>query len=363
MKTEEHLDNWNEIRQRYEAFWDGKIVDRPLIQVFAPVNPGGAEAEPIPMPTESEEEVYDWYTNPEKVLPVLEHRLTQTYYAGDALPIIFPMAISLPAIQAAYMGGDYHISPDNGSGWCNHSMAHWNDAGQFNYHPDNKWWTATRMLLDEAGKKFAGKAILGMPDIQGGGQILDSLRGTQNLLMDFYDAPDEVKAIMPVIDRAWERYWTECNEITLKYQEGYVDWMGLWSAKPMVTVECDVSVMISPTQFNEFFLPSLKGQIEFVERSIYHLDGEGQICHLDALLSLEKLSGIQWVPEPRNRDIKKFIPMLKRVRDAGKCVSLTGCLQGTETVKMVLDELGPEGVFISLTCETPEEADSLVEAI
>lgn len=360
MKTEEHFDNWDKIRQRYEAFWDGAIVDRPLIQVFAPANPGSAEGEPVPRPTESEEAAYEWYTNVEIVLAVWEHRLSQTYYAGDALPVVFPMALLLPAIQAAYMGGDYHISPDNGSGWCNPSIANWSDAGQFDYRQDNKWWLATQTLLDEAGKRFAGRAIIGIPDIQGGGQILDSLRGTQNLLMDFYDAPDEVKSIMPVIDRAWERYWTRCNEITLKYQQGYVDWMGLWSSKPMVTVECDVSVMISPEQFNEFFLPSLKRQIEFVDRSIYHLDGEGQICHLDALLSLEKLSGIQWVPEPGNSDIRKFMPMLKRIRAAGKSVVLTSYVQGAEAVKMILNELGPEGVFISLSCKSPEEAESIV---
>jgi hypothetical protein len=358
-----NINNWQHVEERYEAFWDGKIVDRPLISVLAPAESGDDSPEPYPSPTGSEEEIYEWYTDADKVLANFEYKINHTYYAGDAIPIIFPMATSLPAIQAAYMGGDYHISPDNGSGWCKHSITDWKDSGKFNYDPDNKWWTATRMLLEKAGEKFAGKAFIGIPDIQGGGQILDSLRGTESLLIDFFDAPDEIKAFMPVIDTAWEKYWTECNDIILKHQEGYIDWLGLWSSKRMVTVECDVSVMISPDQFNEFFLPSLKRQIEFVDRSIYHLDGEGQICHLDSLLSLEKLSGIQWVPEPRNRDIRKFMSMFKRIRNAGKLVVLKGCLYDSETVKLVLDELGPEGVFISISCESPEKADALVESL
>ena len=359
-----NINNWEQIKQRYEAFWDSKIVDRPLIRVSAPAESGKTAPQSYhPRPTGSEEEIYEWYTNPETVLSNLECQITSTYYAGDAFPIIFPMATSLTAIQAAYMGGDYHISPDNGSGWSSNSITNWNNTSQFDYAPNNKWWVATRILLDEAGKKFAGKALIGIPDIQGGGQILDSLRGTENLLMDFFDMSDEIKKMMPVIDCAWERYWTECNDIILKYQEGYLDWMTLWSSKPMATVECDVSVMISPDQFNEFFLPSLKRQIDLVDRSIYHLDGEGQICHLDTLLSIEKLSGIQWVPEPRNCDIRKFMPMLKRIRDAGKLVVLTGCLDSSETVKMVLDGLGAEGVFISFSCESPEEADALVESL
>ena len=43
--------------------------------------------------------------------------------------------------------------------------------------------------------------------------------------------------------------------------------------------------------------------------------------------------------------------MLKRIRDAGKFVALTGCLDGPDAIKMVLDELGPE------------EADELLELL
>ena len=180
--------------------------------------------------------------------------------------------------------------------------------------------------------------------------------------MDFYANPDEIKAFMPVIDCTWKQYWSECNEIALKRQDGYVDWLSLWSAKPMVTVECDMSVMISPEQFDEFFLPSLKRQIEFVDRSIYHLDGTGQIRHLDTLLSLERLTGIQWIPESTNIGIKEMLPMFKRVKDAGKLLVLTSGVKSAD-VRMLLDELGPEGVSIFLHCKTPEEADALVESL
>ncbi len=358
-----NIKNWPQIKQRYEAFWNGKIVDRPLLRITAPAESDTTSPKPIPRPTTSEAAIYEWYTNPEIVLANFASRLNRTYYAGDAMPVMFPMATSLPAIQAAYMGGDYHITTESGSGWCNHSLTDWKDTEKFNYIPDNKWWVATKLLLEKIGEHFADKAFIGVPDIQGGGQILDSLRGTENMLIDFFDEPGEIKKMMPIIDSAWEKYWSECNDIILKHQEGYIDWLMLWSAKPMVTVECDVSVMISPTQFNEFFLPSLKRQIDFVDRSIYHLDGEGQICHLDTLLAIDNLSGIQWVPEPCNLDIRKFIPMLKRVRDAGKLVVLLECLPDTESVKLVLDELGPEGVFIATTCKTPEAADSLLESL
>jgi len=358
------MNDWEMKKQRYEAFWNGGIIDRPLISVSAPLPPSEDDTKYIPRPVGNEEAVYDWYTNPETVFSNCEYSITHRYYAGDAFPAIFPMATNLPAIQAAYMGGNYHIDPTNGSGWCNHALCEFDDYKKtFYFDPDNKWWMITKQLLDLIGSKIAGKAFIGIPDIQGGGQILDSLRGTENLLLDFFDKPEKIKEMMPIIDSAWEKYWTECNDITLKYQEGYLDWLGLWSSKPMVTVECDLSVMISPEQFNQFFLPSLKKQIDFVDRSIYHLDGAGQLCHLDTLLAIDNLDGIQWVPEPCNRDIRKFMAMLKKIRSAGKFVVLTGCVDGVDTVKMVLNELGPEGVFISLSCASPEEADEIVNSL
>lgn len=357
------VENIEQIRTRYEAFWDGKAIGRPLVAVTAPPRSGDPGPLPFPFPKGAPvEEIYAWYTDVETVLENFEFRLKNTHYAGDALPVFFPMSTALAAIQAGYMGGAYTISP-TGSVWCDHTLD-WDNAGQFAFDPDNKWWVATKTLLDAAGKRFSGRAILGIPDMQGGGQILDSLRGSQNLLMDFFDAPDEVKKFMPVIDEAFERYWSECNEILLKYQDSYIDWLGTWSSRSMVTVECDVSVMVSPDQFNEFFLPSLERQINFVDRSIYHLDGSGQICHLDTLLSLEKLNGIQWVPEPSNKDIQRFMPMLKRIRDTGKLLVLVqSALESTDDIKRVLDELGPEGIYMYYHCECADEADALIDSL
>ena len=48
--------------------------------------------------------------------------------------------------------------------------------------------------------------------------------------------------------------------------------------------------------FERFLLPDLTACCEVIDDPFYHLDGKGALPHLDMLLSLEKLKGVQWVP-------------------------------------------------------------------
>ena len=57
------------------------------------------------------------------------------------------------------------------------------------------------------------------------------------------------------------------------------------------------------------------------------LDGPDAIRHLDSLLSLPKLSGIQWIPGAGSPSVSEWIPLLKRIQKAGKLQHLI-CQKG-----------------------------------
>ena len=277
-------DNWPTIRKRYEAFWHGEIIDRPLLQITADSpNPPAQVPEDSP-PADDPDALLDWFVNPKKVLPRLEREVAGNYYTADAFPYIFPVSPSLVAIQSAYLGGNYTISTGNMSGWCDPIIDQWETRKPMVVEQDNIWWKYSRELLTEGAKIAAGRFCVGIPDLQGGGQILDLLRGTEKLCMDMLDNPQAIEQAMEEIDESWLYYWKTCNDYILEYQDGYCDWLRVWSDKPAVTIECDCAVMISSDMFEKFFLPSVVKQTQWVERTIYHLDGQGAIRHLDLLL-------------------------------------------------------------------------------
>ena len=67
-------------------------------------------------------------------------------------------------------------------------------------------------------------------------------------------------------------------------------------------------------------------EIRNADQSIYHLDGPGQIPHLDILLEIPELDGIQWVPGAGNPGTgsAEWFPMYRRIQEKGKLLILQG---------------------------------------
>jgi len=115
--------------------------------------------------------------------------------------------------------------------------------------------------------------------------------------------------------------------------------------------------MISPKIFRDFFLRHLERQTNFLDYSIYHLDGPGAIKHLDALLELPRLHAIQWVPGAGAPPMREWIPLLKRIQEAGKGLVLDIT---PEDVKPLLSQLDKRGLCLRTWCSSLEEGEELL---
>ena len=99
--------------------------------------------------------------------------------------------------------------------------------------------------------------------------------------------------------------------------------------------------MISNEHFKEFILPELLAEIDWLPATIYHLDGVGSLSHLDTLLSINKLNGVQWVPGNGKAPPREWPEILKKIQNAGKCVELS-C--SPEDIIPLCEILDPRGV-------------------
>jgi 5-methyltetrahydrofolate--homocysteine methyltransferase len=351
-----YKEDWLEARERIEAWWQGEIVDRAVIQVTAPKAdvPIWASLRPDGVP---EERLRDWFTDPEQVIPRLEARVQTTFWGGEAIPVVYPVSISLVAILAAYLGCPYRIVPGSYSGWASPIIADWNTRPRFAYDPHNPWWLASRELLQAAAHRAPGRYYVGVPDLNGPSEILALLRDSERLAVDLLENRQAVIAALDEINLAWLRYWEACVGTIHQRVGGYLYWMGIWSDLPSIDLQCDFSCMISPRMFEQFFLPGLEQQTRWVARTVYHLDGPNAIRHLDALCSLPGLDGIQWVPGAGKAPASAWIRLLRRIQAKGKLIVLT-C--EPEEIETLLTELEPEGLLLSTHCSSEEEARTLL---
>ena len=98
--------------------------------------------------------------------------------------------------------------------------------------------------------------------------------------------------------------------------------------------------------------------------STYHLDGRGQIAHLDILLDIKELDGIQWsvpvlgVDPPHDSEV--WYPYFKKIQNSGKILHVYA---KPENVKRLISDLSPQGLFLNISCNNEKETKELLKTL
>ena len=217
-------------------------------------------------------------------------------------------------------------------------------------------------ITRRAVERWGNQVLVGITDIGGNLDILASLRGSEKLLLDLTDDSSEVDRLVSEITPLWLRYYDELYAITNSVGRGNACWGPCWSPGKGYMLQCDFSYMISPRMYKRFVMPDLVACCNHLDFGFYHLDGKGEIPHLDQLLSIERLRGIQWQPGDGQPMSDGWLDLIAKIRDSGKrCQIYTDC-QGALTVKK---ELGGRGFLMHIINEylTPEEAEAFLRVL
>ena len=169
------------------------------------------------------------------------------------------------------------------------------------------------------------------------------------------DEPEEVKRVQFEIQEAWYEAYRDFSE-ALAPQGAVTDWNGILSREGGYIPQCDFSYMLGPDMFEEFVMPILREDMKRLRHTIYHLDGIGEIKHLDALLSLPELNAIQWVYGVGQPGPHAWLDLYQKVENAGKQVMIieNGLFNGYGELRHKLGK--SPYVSIWATPETAEEA-------
>jgi 5-methyltetrahydrofolate--homocysteine methyltransferase len=343
-------EDWQRIEQDWSLWWAGEL-ERPMVMIENPLC--------FPLPLEMERNFL--LEKPvEEVLDHFQMLLEAREFYGDAWPKWWPNFG--PGIAAGFLGAEVKCEADNTTVWFEPTQRLPIQELHCSYDPDNMWWRRIVNLTRAAVERWGDQVSVAHTDLGGNLDILASLRGSEQLLYDVIDAPDEVLRLSHQITREWLRYYDELDEIIWKSGRGTTPWAPIWSAKRCYMLQCDFSYMISPQMFARFALPDLSACTEHLDHAFYHLDGKGEIPHLDMLLSLEKLKGIQWIPGDGQPPPEEWLPLLKRIRDGGKLCQVFVSAEGARTI---VRELGGRGFafYIMSFINSREEAEDFIRIL
>jgi hypothetical protein len=284
----EFCKDFPEVRKRWASFWDGDLA-RPLLQIEVP-RPGRTPVpKPYPVRPDRDEQ------------PCIDQVLAwaETHeFLGDTVP---SYTVEFAAAHFALLLGaelEYHDTYDE-TGWVKPFVTEWDDA-ELRFQREGYYWKRTVEILQAFRERCDGKIIVSAPVLSAGLDALSAVRGTQQLLMDLIERPDDVVRAQEQVCQAYSEIVKELSIILGWDMLGTTNWLGLYHSGWMNMLQCDFCTMISPEMFRRFELPFLQALSCSYDDFGYHLDGPEEIRHLEAICSLVGLKAMEY---SRNRCI------------------------------------------------------------
>lgn len=335
----------NEAKERLKAWWDHEILDRPCVGWLYP-----RLGEKI-LVEELIEYFSPWYLakNWDDIGPCLDkfERISKKlYFGGEVIPRFFPnygagIMASVFGIEPKFMSQTVwftRITPIE-------EIVPLLESVQINMN--NPWYARLIKITEYAAKRGDKDYSIAMTDLGGILDILSSFLRPENLILAMKRQPGIIDTCRAIILEKTLKVYDDLQTIIERYGDGCNSWMNVWCPKRWYPIQCDFSAMLSPKWFKRFALPDIITQAEHMDYAIYHLDGPLALVHLDDLLTVPSVTGIQWVPgagaEPKYHE--KWIPVYKKIQNAGKNI-IMDIFESTKFLTNIYKKFDPKGLFV-----------------
>jgi len=346
----EYQPDVDNVLQRFEAWWQQEIIDRPPLTLR--VQPTG----PAELPEKKHADWRERWWDIEYQLDAFEARTKRDVFMAETLPIYMPNLG--PELCATVFGVELQYSEF--SAWSVPIVESCREIPAIEPNLDNPYWNQVRKMTDASLQRGAGKWITGMTDLHTNGDLLASLRDPQELCIEMIEDLAAVgeaclhvtKAYPLMFDDLWGRIKATGQPCTT-----WTQYLCRGRAYP---TSCDFICMVSPEMFQKAILPSIVEEMRFNDRSIFHLDGPGALKHLDALLACPELDALQWVYGAGNGPAANWIEVYQKAQAAGKGVQVF--CEGFEDAKTVAAALKPAGAWFSINnVPNAQAAQAIIE--
>jgi len=337
-----------EAEQRWLAFWEQEIIDRPCCMICAPKE---ASAPVPPAPPYMAGARGDMAAVADQALAWA----CSQYWGGEAIPCYTPSFG--PDMFAAWLGAELVFpEEETGTSWARPCIEEWESALPLALNPANYWWRRMLDFCAVLAERFAGKMLVTHVDLHSNLDALLALRGGERLCLDMMDRPE-------TIDRAMRDVRSLYRPIDQGLRQagrmaGACGWIPLYHPERTNVIQCDFAALIGPQHFRRWALPALEEEAAYLGRCTMHYDGPEMLVHLEDVCAIPHLKCIQWTPGARNQPFSQWMDLLKRIQEQGMAVYIS-C--STEELPVYHRELKPELVCYHCWAPNQQEADRLLQ--
>jgi len=337
----EYKPDFHKVLDRYEAWWDCQILDRPLVSMTftRPLD------EQIPWPPKKDYlDLRDRWLDTGYLVEQTQARMANTCFFADSLPAVFPNLG--PEVFSAFYGCPLVFGET--TSWSVPILHDWKpeSVADLRLDMDSFYFRKLVEMTDALLEVARGRFIVGYTDIHPGGDAIAAFRDPQKLCVDMIERPAEIKALLERITddflQVFEFFYGKLSAAGMPC----TSWLPATCRGRYHIPSNDFSCMISEKMFEDVFLPDLIRECRHMDRCVYHLDGPAALRFLDRLLAIREIHAIQWVPGAGRDRWTDWIDVYRRIQDAGKAFCLYMPL---EDLELLFEALRPEGAWIALS--------------
>lgn len=344
------IPDWDCRLARQDAFWQGDILDRPLVTVvFRRPDPGS-----VPPTRRPDDKPWDRWLNAQYQAETALYRVRNTAYMGDALPVAWPNLGR--DIFSAYLGMELEFG--NRGPRPVPMLESLHDTDGLSFTPNNSYWHKTIEIVDallEAGK---GLFYTGTPELHPGGDALAGLRGPLRLTEDVRNDPETVVALREQVDGVFRFVARFFSSKLSRARQPSTNSTGIASSLNWHVCACDFAALVSRDEFRDVFVPGIRSECGLFDFALFRLEGLGALRHLNTILDLPEVTALEWVPGAGKGTPLQWIDVYRACQAAGKGVRIS---VHTDELEALLEVLRPQGVWLSVTGVTREDhADAVI---
>ena len=290
-------------------------------------------------------------------LEAFERSLAGRVFLGETFPLFMPNLG--PNVYSAFYAGRLEFA--DVTSWYEPVITDMEDLSALEANPfASDYFRKLDALSRAAFERGKNRYLVGYPDLHPSLDCAAAWRGISELCLDLATEPEKVQPLLEKSVADFHRIFDHFDTLQKAHGQPSVTWIALPTAGKMHIPSCDVAAMMSPAYFARFSLPLLKRELAGMTHCVYHVDGKGVAQHLDHILALPEIRGIQWVQGlGKDAPIMQWVPLLKRIQQAG--TSIVVDLQLTE-LEPFIAAMKPEGVLLCLGVE-PDLQEAVLKRV
>lgn len=344
--------NFDECMARVYAWFEQKIIDRPPVR-FHHHNMEYERRRTVAGPWKTPRE--RWLDVDFQVRTFVES-LERGAFRGETFPVFWP---NLSAqVYNLFLGQAAEF--DDVTAWTIPWIQDLRNLPELRVRRDDVYFRTIEALTARALEEADGKFLVGYTDMYAGIDCTAGLRGTQPLCMDMVLDPDGLRNLIDLAFSEYPDVYARFDRELKRHGQLSVTWMNIPSFGTFNVLACDFAVNISREHFDEFCMPVIRREAELFTHNVFHMDGPGVARHLESILTLPNLVGIQWAQGiARNQPILQWVPLIRSIQAAGKSVVVD---LAPGELEPFLQQVDPAGIFLWVAA-APSEQEAILDRV